>query len=52
MLCTRESRDNDGEQNLNPGFKGASDILLSNSLNCELPKKRLGREERKENWVS
>ena len=42
MLCTRGTGDSEGVQNPEPGFKGAYNILLSNSLNYELPKKRLG----------
>lgn len=39
-LCTRVSGDDKGEQNLDPDFKGADNILLSNVWNGVLPRKR------------
>lgn len=43
--CYRKWGD-EGEQDLDPGFKGTDNSFSSNVLNCALPKKRLDRQER------
>lgn len=46
MLCTRGSGDGEGIQNLDPDFKGAYDVLLSNTLIFVLSRKKVERIEK------